>query len=127
MRRYDDIIRDFLISEGYTNVFRGTEKPTSTYIPDDSIFVAVRGGQAPTSQFSDTEQLHNITVQVMVRSKPGEEDEVTDLANDLYDTLRNADPTGTLVIRPLAAPIRLSIDGSDRYKFSLNLSVIAEE
>jgi len=127
MRDYPEIVRQHLISEGLSNVFRGTEKPSNAYIPDDSIFVAQYGGFQPQSEFGSTEQIHQISIQVLVRSNPGEEDTVQTTANDVYDALRNASPTGTMVIQPNSPPLRLSIDDSDRYKFSINCTVSAQE
>ena len=127
MRDYPTIIRQFLIDNSFTNVFTGTEKPSSSYIPDQSIFVASYGGSQPESMFGTTEQIHQTSIQIMVRGNPNEESTVQILADDVYDILRNAQPTGTLVIRPNAPPIRLSIDDSDRYKFSVNFTVVSQE
>lgn len=127
MRNYAEIIRQHLITEGLTSVYRGTEKPKSSYIPHKAIFVAQYGGFQPDSKMGSAEQIHRISVQVLIRSDPGEEDEAQATANAVYDALRNASPAGTMVVQPNAMPIRLSIDDTDRYRFTVNVTVVAEE
>lgn len=127
MRDYALIVRNFLIAQGFSFVFVGTEKPTSEFVPDASIFVAVYGGGAPQSFFSSGEQLHTLRLQVLVRGAPQAEKETFARADAVYDALRNASPEGTIVIRPLAPPIRLAIDGTDRYRASVNVQITAQE
>lgn len=105
---------------------RGTEKPEGAGIPRRCTFVAQYGGRQPESMFSTGEQIHYVLVQCIVRSGARDEQAGQLLANAIYDALRNAAPTGTMVIRPNAPPIRLGLDG-DSYRFSVNVTVVARE
>jgi hypothetical protein len=105
---------------------RGTEKPEGAGIPKRCVFVAQYGGRQPESMFSTGEQIHYILVQCIVRSGARDEYGGQVLANDIYDALRNAAPTGVMVIRPNSPPIRLGLDG-DSYRFSINVTVVARE
>jgi hypothetical protein len=107
-------------------VIRGSEKPEGPGIPRRCIFVGQYGGRQPESMFSTSEQIHYVLVQCMVRGDAREEETTQALANDVYDALRNAAPSGTMVIRPNAPPVRLGIDG-DSYRFSVNVTVVARE
>jgi hypothetical protein len=107
-------------------VIRGTEKPEGAGIPRRCIFVGQYGGRQPESMFSTTEQIHYVLVQVIIRGDARDEQGGQTLANDTYDALRNAAPSGTMVIRPNAPPIRLGLDG-DSYRWSVNVTVVARE
>ena len=127
MRDYPQIVKELLEENDISNVFKGTEKPQSAFIPHNSVFVAQYGGFQPDSMMATSEQIHQITVQIMVRSLPEDEQGSQTLANSIYDIVRNASPEGTMVIRPNAPPIRLSIDDTDRYRFSINITILAQE
>jgi hypothetical protein len=105
---------------------RGTEKPEGAGIPRRCVFVAQYGGRQPESMFSTSEQVHYVFVQCLVRAGARDEQGGQALANSIYDSLRNAAPTGTMVIRPISPPIRLGLDG-DSYRFSVNVTVVARE
>jgi hypothetical protein len=105
---------------------RGSEKPEGPGIPRQCIFVGQYGGLQPQSMFSTSEQIHYVSVQCIIRSAARDEYGGQLLANGVYDALRNAAPTGTMVIRPNAPPIRLGLDG-DSYRFSINVTVVARE
>jgi hypothetical protein len=105
---------------------RGTEKPEGAGIPRKCVFVGQYGGRQPESMFSTGEQIHYVQVQCLVRADTRDEQGGQQLANDVYDNLRNAAPSGVMVIRPLAPPIRLGLDG-DSYRFSVNVTVVARE
>lgn len=105
---------------------RGTEKPEGAGIPKRCVFVGQYGGRQPESMFATGEQIHYVQVQCIVRSGTRDEYGGQVLANDIYDALRNAAPTGTMVIRPNSPPIRLGLDG-DSYRFSVNVTVVARE
>jgi hypothetical protein len=127
MSDWSDIVATHLESMLTSEVIiRGTEKPEGAGIPRRCIFVGQYGGLQPQSMFSTTEQIHYVLVQVLVRGDAREEQLTQLLANDVYDALRNAAPTGTMVIRPNAPPIRLALDG-DSYRFSINVLVVARE
>lgn len=127
MRDYSVIIKDYLDSNGISNVFAGSEKPASAHIPQDSVFCAEYGGAQPESSFGTSVQIHRIDLQVLVRSEMDGEQTSKTLANDIYDLLRNASPTGTLIIRPKSTPIRLGVDEDGVYRFTVNVTVVAQE
>lgn len=105
---------------------RGSEKPEGAGIPRKCVFVGQYGGRQPESMFSTGEQVHYVQVQCIVRSDARDEQGGQLLANDIYDALRNAAPSGVMVIRPNSPPIRLGLDG-DSYRFSINVTVVARE
>ena len=105
---------------------RGSEKPEGVGIPRRCTFVGQYGGRQPQSMFSTTEQIHEILIQCLVRGSSRDEHATQTLATQIYDALRNAAPTGVMVIRPQAPPIRLGLEG-DSYRFSINVIVVARE
>lgn len=127
MEDYSQIIRDHLVSEGFSNVFAGTEKPPNQYIPQASIFCAEYGGGQPESMFGTSEQIHTILVQIMVRSDPDDEQGALNTARQVYDSIRNTTPGGVMVVRPNAPPIRLGVDEDRIYRFTINISISNQE
>lgn len=127
MSDWSNIVATHLESILTGEVFiRGTEKPEGAGIPKRCVFVGQYGGRQPESMFSTGEQVHYVFVQCVVRGGARDEQGAQALANDVYDALRNAAPSGTMVIRPISPPIRLGLDG-DSYRFSINITVVARE
>ena len=125
----EENIRQILMDDGIENVFRGSEKPPSTYIPQTAVFVMQFGGETPESRLSGGKgvQHHVWDVQILVRSGPEDEELSRDTAVQAYDVLRDADLNddgdGGGWIRVETPPLRLGADQDDIYRWSINIKV----
>lgn len=121
----EKIITDYLTSKGHENVFRGSEKQPSEHVPQDAIFVMHYDADAPESFLNGTtggEQLHNWQVQILVRSKPQEEEASRDRAYNIADDLRDSKPSGLSYVKLSSGPLRLGADDDDIYRWSININ-----
>lgn len=121
----EKIVADYLVDEGFENVFRGSEKEPSEFIPSDSIFVLLFSNPRPQSFLSGGKgpQIHTPEVQVMIRSAPYEEEVSKTMVLDAYDALRDSQPTGVDFIKVGSGPLRLGADSNGVYRWTINLEV----
>lgn len=125
MKNVEKILADHLIDNNIDNVFRGSEKRPSEFIPVTSVFVIHFGTQRPRSFLSGGKgDQHQVPeVQVMVRSDPENEEESRDLVYDIYDILRDAEIDDVDFVKVQSGPLRLGADDDDIYRWTINVEI----
>ena len=116
-------IRQHLIDAGVENVFTGTEKNTSPGVNQQSVFVAMYGGRPTEFTLNDGPRYHRTRVQLLVRSKPREEEPSKHLALEVYDLLAFSSPEGLVQTKAMQTPVRLGADNNDVFRWSINIEV----
>ncbi len=129
MTNFEDLISDYLrglVGFDASFVFPGAERD-GDQVPDRAIFCAAYGGQPPEGEYSSSKSIHRVSVQVKVRGACGDQRDAYELAGDVYAALTYAKPAGAWLVRAKAPPIRLAPDKKMRWKWSVNVTVMAYE
>ena len=121
--RPESIVYDIITTtHAGLSVFEGPVQDGSG-VTDEAVFCLATGGLAPQSFFGqDPQQLKSKSVQVRIRSSKNQYNFGRQIAQDVWDTLKNAQPAGWMIIRMINSDtIYLGQDLEGRHEWSLNL------
>lgn len=113
---------------GNHDIFIGKVRPSSTYIPDKSIFVSLTPSKVkPEKEFSETYRVRTITAQVIVRGSKNELEQTETKTKSAFDVMDYADINGYMKIEPNSDILWLGYDENEFPMFSFNLVLRKQE
>jgi hypothetical protein len=114
-----------------TNLYNGPMRAQDAEgVPSEAVFCHVTGGVPPIDYCdnSHTPQLHQPSVQIMIRSAPRGYDAGLALANDVYEAMHSKPPSGYFgCLAQQSAPLYAGETRNGEFLWTVNLTLYLDE
>ncbi|MDD5229914.1 MAG: minor capsid protein [Candidatus Marinimicrobia bacterium] len=135
LKKVDEDICQYLDDQGIvtynqplnSNMFIGLPRPVKTdsngnyLIPIKSAWIIIQVGPEPQRVFGHDYRVHQIAFQVLIRGEPNKSLNTRDFAEDIWNALEGAQPTGYFhILAQQSGPIPIGNDDNDNPMYSLN-------
>lgn len=142
LKKTDEDVAQYLDDEGvctynqplFANVFLGLPRPPkndssgNALIPTKSAWVITQSGPEPQRVFGHDHRIHQIPVQIMVRGEQNHYLDARDFAEEIWNTLEGAIPTGYFYfLAQQSGPIQIGTDQNGNPLFSINIMAMYQE
>lgn len=142
LKKIDEDLAQYLDDQGictyneplFSNVFIGLPRPSkndslgNALIPTKSAWIIVQPGPEPQRIFGHDHRIHTIPIQIMVRGEQNKYLDARDFAEDIWNTLEGAQPTGYFhYLAQQSGPIPVGFDDNGNPMFSINIMATYQE
>lgn len=142
LKKVDEDIAQYLNDQGictynqplFSNVFIGLPRPAkndsagNSFIPTKSAWIIPQPGPEPQRVFGHDHRINQIAIQIMVRGEQNHYLDGRDFAEEIWNTLEGAIPTGYFhFLAEQSGPIPVGLDDNGNPMFSLNFMATYQE
>lgn len=141
LKKVDEDVAQYLDDQGIctynqsgANIFIGSPRPPKSdssgnwLIPMKSAWIIIQPGPEPQRVFGHNYRVHQIPFQILIRGEPNKSLDAKDFAEDIWNTLEGAIPTGYFhFMAQQSGPIPIGMDQNGNSMYSLNFMATYQE